>query len=332
MSSLHLHDFAFDTLKCAVREFISDDMPTYASALAYHALFSLFPFILFLIAMIGFLQLPQFFDWIERQAFMVLPDQARDGVLPVIRQLQQQKAGLLSAGILVAIWSASAGVRSTMHALNAAYDVKEGRPAWKTVSLSVLYTIGLALLLLLIAALMVTGPEVMRWLAGWIGLEQLVVTVWTWLRLPLAALLMVLVVALVYYVAPDVEQRFRFITPGSVLAVITWIAASMGFGAYIANFGNYNAMYGGIGAIIILLLYFYLSAAVLLFGAELNAVIEHRHAEGKNPGEKQMPTAPADAAPGPASGSASSPASGSAAESARDSVSDASADTSSGSR
>lgn len=289
MSTLHLRDFNAEVFKCAAREFLADDMPTYASALAYQALFSLFPFVLFLIALIGFLHLPPFFDWLEAQALLLLPAQARDEVMPVIRQLQEQKAGLLSAGILVALWSASAGVRSTMHALNAAYDVKEGRPAWKTVSLSLAYTVGLALLMLLIAALMVTGPEVMRWLAGRIGMEQLVVTLWTWLRLPAAVALMVLVVALVYYVAPDVEQRFRFITPGSVLAVLAWIAASLGFGLYLSNFGNYNAMYGSIGAVIILLLYFYLSAAVLLFGAELNAVIEHRHAEGKNPGEKQLP-------------------------------------------
>ncbi|MCC2639035.1 MAG: Ribonuclease protein [Moraxellaceae bacterium] len=291
MARLHLRDFGADTFKCAVKEFLNDDMPTYASALAYQAIFSLFPFLLFLIALIGFLQLPQFFDWLQGQAFTLLPAQARDEVLPIIHQLQQQKAGLLSAGILVALWSASAGVRSTMHALNAAYDVKEGRPAWKTVSLSVLYTIGLAVLLLLIAGLMVTGPEVMRWLAGKIGLEQFVVTAWTWARWPVAAALMILVVALIYYVAPDVEQSFRFITPGSVLAVLFWIAASLGFGFYLRNFGNYNAMYGSIGAVIILLLYFYLSSAVLLFGAELNAVIEHRNPEGKNPGQKQVPDA-----------------------------------------
>lgn len=292
MSGLHLRDFGPSTFRCAIREFLDDDMPTYASALAYQALFSLFPFLLFLIALLGFLQLPQFFDFLEGQAFSLLPVQARDEVLPVIRQLQQQKAGLLSVGILVALWSASAGVRSTMHALNAAYDVREGRPAWKTVSLSLVYTVGLAMLLLAIAGLMVTGPELMRWVAGKVGLEQVVVTAWTWARWPVAVVLMVLVVALVYYVAPDVEQRFRFITPGSVLAVVFWIAASLGFGFYLRNFANYNAMYGSIGAVIILLLYFYLSSAVLLFGAELNAVVEHRHPEGKDPGEKKVPEPP----------------------------------------
>lgn len=289
MTALHRHDLGWSTLKCAVKEFIEDDMPTYASALAYQMLFSIFPFLLFLIALIGFLHLPQFFGWLQQQAALLLPPQAMDEVSQVIAQLQNRKAGLLSVGIVVAIWSASGGVRSVMHALNAAYDVKEGRPAWKTTLLSVLYTIGFAVLLLVIAGLMVTGPALMERIAAWFGLQDLIVTVWAWLRWPVAVVLMILTVAVIYYVAPDVEQEFRFITPGSVLAVLVWIAASVGFGFYLQNFGNYNAMYGSIGAVIILLLYFYLSSAVLLFGAELNAVIEHRHPEGKNPGQKQMP-------------------------------------------
>lgn len=276
-------------LKRTVKDFLADDMPTYASALAYQAFFSLFPFVLFLIALVGFLQIPQFFTWLQQQAAVLLPAEAMDQVMPVIRQLQDQKAGLLSVGIIVALWSASAGIRSVMHALNVAYDVREGRPAWKTVPLSVLYTVGLAALLLLAAALMVTGPSVMEWIAGLVGLEDLIVTLWTWLRWPVAIVLMMLVVALIYYVAPDVEQQFRFITPGSILAVLVWIAASIAFGFYLQNFADYNAMYGSIGAIIILLLYFYLSAAVLLFGAEMNAVIEHHSPEGKDPGEKHVP-------------------------------------------
>lgn len=114
----------------------------------------------------------------------------------------------------------------------------------------------------------------------------MVVTVWAWLRWPVAVLLLVLAVAVFYYVTPDVEQEFRFITPGSLIAVLTWIAASLGFGYYVQNFADYSATYGSIGAIIVLLMYFYLSAAVLLFGAELNAVIEHQDPSGKDPGQK----------------------------------------------
>lgn len=287
-------------LKCAVKDFLDDDMPTYASALAYQIFFSLFPFLLFLIALIGFFNLPDFFAWLQQQAALVVPAEAMDEIAPIIQQLQNEQGGLLSVGIAAAIWSASSGIRSTMHALNVAYDVEEGRPAWKKIPLSLLYTIALALLLMLVAGLMVTGPAAMRWAAAQFGMEEVIVTVWTWARWPVAVLVMVLVVAIVYYVAPDVEQEFRFITPGSVLAVLVWIAASAGFGYYLKNFGNYNAMYGSIGAIIILLLYFYLSAAVLLFGAELNAVIEHNAPAGKDPGEK----VPGDTQPGSGSSAA----------------------------
>lgn len=141
-------------------------------------------------------------------------------------------------------------------------------------------------MLLAAAALMVLGPQVMSWLAGQVGLEDFVVTLWTILRWPVIVLLLMVAVAVMYYVMPDVEQKFRFITPGSVLAVVVWIVASLGFAFYVKTFADYNAMYGSIGAIIVLLLYFYISAAVLLLGAEMNAVIEHMSAEGKDPGEK----------------------------------------------
>jgi len=277
-----------ELLKRTVKDFIEDEMPIYASALAFQMLFSLFPFLLFLIALIGFLDLQKFFDWIQQQAALFLPAQAMGPVNEVIAQFQTERAGLFSLGIVLALWTASAGVRSTMSAMNKAYDVEEGRPAWKRIPLSVFYTVGIALMLLSAAGLMVVGPEVMRWLAGWVGLEQLIVTLWTWLRWPVAILLMILAVAVTYYVAPDVEQSFRFITPGSVVAVLVWIVASLGFGLYVQNFGHYDATYGSVGAIIVMLLYFFISSAVLLFGAELNAVIEHHHPEGKAPGEKEL--------------------------------------------
>jgi membrane protein len=270
-----------------VKEFLDDEMSTYASALAYQMLFSLFPFLLFLIALIGFLHLPDFFSWLRLQSELVLPPQALDQVNPVIDQLQQSKGGLLSIGIVIALWTASAGVRLMMSAMNAAYDVVEARPAWKRIPLSVFYTIGIAGMLLTVAALMVTGPVVMNWLASQIGMEDFIVTLWTILRWPLIIILLMVAVAIMYYVMPDVKQSFRFITPGSVLAVVVWIVASLGFAYYVKTFADYNAMYGSIGAIIVLLLYFYISAAVLLLGAEMNAVIEHMSAEGKEKGEKE---------------------------------------------
>lgn len=289
MSFLQLRNAGvWEVIKRTAKGFSEHDLSTYAAALAYRALFSIFPFILFLLALLGFLHLPDFFDWLRSQADFLLPPVAMEQVGPVIDQLQDSQGGLMSFGILLALWTASIGVRSLMNAMNRVYAVEESRPSWKLVLLSVAYTVGLAVMLLLAAGFMTLGPQVMSWLASQIGMEQMLVTLWTWIRWPLAILLMMLAVALIYYATPDVEQDFRFITPGSVVAVIVWLAASIGFGIYVQNFGNYNATYGSIGAIIVLLLYFYISAAVLLLGAQLNATIEHASAEGKDVGDKQL--------------------------------------------
>lgn len=289
MSFLRLRNAGvWEVIKRTAKGFSEHDLSTYAAALAYRALFSIFPFILFLLALLGFLHLPDFFDWLRSQADLLLPPVAMEQVGPVIDQLQGSQGGLMSFGILLALWTASIGVRSLMNAMNRVYAVEESRPSWKLVLLSVAYTVGLAVMLLLAAGFMTLGPQVMSWLASQIGMEQMLVTLWTWIRWPLAILLMMLAVALIYYATPDVEQDFRFITPGSVVAVIVWLAASIGFGIYVQNFGNYNATYGSIGAIIVLLLYFYISAAVLLLGAQLNATIEHASAEGKDVGDKQL--------------------------------------------
>ena len=278
----------FAILKCSVKNFIADDMPTYAAALSYRALFALFPFLLFLIAMLSFLNLQDFFGWLRQQAALVLPSAALEMINPVITDLQSGDNSIFSVAIVVAIWVASNGLRSLMNAMNRAYNVPESRPAWKRYVLSVLYTIGIAIFLLAAAALMVIGPDVLEWVGSWVGLGDLAVTLWALLRWPVAIMLLMLVVALLYYFTPDVEQKFRYITPGSIIAVFIWIAASLGFGFYVSNFGNYNAMYGGIGAMIVLLVFFYISSAVLLLGAELNATIEHASTEGKDRGEKQI--------------------------------------------
>ena len=274
--------------KRSVAEFLEDDMATYAAALAYQVLLSLFPFVIFLIALLSFLQIPSFFDWLLDQARAVLPEQAMSLVGDVVGEVQNQReGGLLSLGIIGAIWIASAGVRSTMNALNAAYDVGEGRPAWRRYSLSIVYTFGLALMVVLAIGLMLIGPQLMGWIAERVGMGQMFVTLWAWLRLPVATVLLMLAVAIIYYFAPNVDHRFRFITPGSVVAVFVWLSASLGFSYYVTNFANYSATYGSIGAIIVLLLYFFISSAVLLFGAEINGVIEHHARQGRPPREQE---------------------------------------------
>lgn len=259
----------------------------YAEALAYRTTFTLFPFLIFLISLLGFLRVGYWFDWLREQAVLFIPGEALAPVNNVIDQLQEQQKGFLSLGILLALITASGGVRSLMIAMNEVHGVKETRPAWRIYALALIYTVGLAGLVLLSAGLMILGPQVMEWLSHWIGLDQLFISVWGIVRWPLIVVLLMMFVAIIYYVTPNVHGRFRLITVGSVLSIVIWIAASLGFGFYLQNFANYNATYGSIGAMIVLLLFFYLSWAVLLFGAALN--VELDNIKQKSPSSTSQP-------------------------------------------
>jgi membrane protein len=270
-----------------IKEFIEDDMASYAAALSFWVFFSLFPFILLLVALLSFLGIPSFFDWLVEQAQTVMPEQAMGQVEETVGQIRAgASGGLLSFVVVVALWPASAAVRMAMHALNVAYDVEEVRAAWKRFSISIVYTILLAAMVIVAVGLMLVGPRVMEWLAEQAGLGPLFVMFWAWLRFPVAILLLMVFVALVYYMFPNINQPFRFITPGAILAVIVWLAASFGFSFYVSNYVNLNAIYGGLGAIIVLLLYIFISAAVLLFGAEVNAEMYQHFADGEDGREK----------------------------------------------
>jgi membrane protein len=270
----------------SIKNFSNDDMTVYAAALSYQLFFSLFPFIIFLLALLGLLNIPGFFDWLIKQSQTVLPGQASGLMKNIIGQIRGQAAGgALSLGAVLALWSASAAVRLAMHALNVAYKV-EDRPAWKKFPLSLIYTVLLAVLLIVAAALMLIGPQLATWIAQQVGMGSVFATVWTWARIPVAVVLLVLVAALVYYLFPNTDQPFRFVTPGAVLAVIVWVLASLGFSWYVANFASYNATYGSLATVIVLLFYFFISAAILLFGPELNSEVYHEATEDEDTEER----------------------------------------------
>ena len=274
------------SFKRAIKNFSANDMLVYAAALSYQVFFSLFPFVIFLLALLGVLNLTSFFDWMIKQSQTVLPGQASGMVKNIVSQIRGQGAsGALSLGAVLALWSASSAVRMAMHALNVTYDV-EDRAVWKKIPLSILYTALLAVLLIAAAALMLIGPQLASWIAQQVGLNSVFATVWTWARIPVA-LVLVLVAALVYYLFPNTDQPFRVVTPGAVLAVIVWILASLGFSWYVANFASYNATYGALAAVIVLLFYFFISAAIMLFGAELNSEVYRQAAQGEDGGEKR---------------------------------------------
>jgi membrane protein len=273
-----------DVFRRAVRDFLDDDMPTYAAALSYHLLLALFPFVIFLLALLGAAGLGQFFDDVLQQARTALPPDAYDLLAQVIAEIRARPPqGLLSLSILFALWAASNGMRSVTNALNVAYDVEETRPAWQRYALSLLYTIALGLLVLVAGVFQAIGPQAAAGIADRLGLATIVPTLWTWLRWPVVIMLLLLIIAVIYKVGPNIDQPFRYVTPGSVTAVVVWIVASLGFAAYVERFGNYGATYGSLGGLIVMLLYFFVSGAVLLFGAEVNAIIHPARPVG--PGE-----------------------------------------------
>ena len=271
-----------------MRAFARDRMQTYAAALAFRAVFAMFPFLLFLLAILGFLGVPEVFGWLREQAELALPGAVVEQLDPIIEDLRTRRGGALVVGIVIGLWTASLAVRDLMYAMNNVYDVEEGRSATRMIVTMLGTTVSITLLLIAAAAFMLLGPDVTRWLAASLNINEQVVGVWRWLRWPVIVVLLLLVVALLYHVTPDVEQRFRFVSPGSLLAVAAWIGASLGFSAYVRNFADYSVFYGGLGAVIMLLLYFYISAMVLLLGAEANGVIEHAAQEGKASGAKTL--------------------------------------------
>ena len=189
-------------------------------------------------------------------------------------------------GAILALWAASSAVRMAMHALNVAYDV-EDRSVWKTFPLSVVYTLVLTTLLIVAAGLMFMGPKLIEPIVQPLGLGQLFVSVWSWARIPVAVMLIMLAVALIYWLFPNVNKPLRFITPGAVLAVIVWIVASLGFSFYVANFSSYSATYGALASVVVLLLYFFISAAILLLGAEIDAESYRAMAEEGDDGQAE---------------------------------------------
>jgi membrane protein len=278
-------------------EISEDDCAGQAAQLAYYFLFALFPLLLFLVTLIGYLPIPDLFDRMMEWASAVLPAAALTLVQDNVRSVTtKQHGGLLSFGALAALWGASAGFRAIMGALNRAYDVEEGRPWWKVYGLSVVATVGFTVVAVAAFLLIILGPQMGEGIAALIGLGDLFHTLWNVLRWPVALVLLALVVGGIYYVAPDVEQDFRWVTPGSALATIGWVVASGLFSLYVQNFGSYDATYGSLGAVIVLLLFLYITGFMLVAGGELNAVVEHLAPEGKREGAKSL----ADRGPSPA--------------------------------
>ena len=252
-----------------------DEVLGRAAQLAYYFVLALFPALLFLTALLGLLPLEQIMPELMASLRSVLPSDALSLVEKYLQQVVKGSGGdILSLGLLGALWASSSGVTAIMEALNAVYDAKEVRPFWKVRLIAIVMTIGLAGFIILSTTLVLYGEHIGEWVANIIGLGWLFTSAWLVLQWPVVIVLMLFAIAVIYYISPCVEQDWRWVSPGSVFAVLMWLIVSLAFKVYVENFGNYNKAYGSIAGVIVLMLWFYLSGIVLLMGGEINAEIE----------------------------------------------------------
>ncbi len=258
-----------------IEEVVKDNCVGLGAQLAFYFLMALFPALLFLVALIGYLPVANAMT----QLLDALGAVAPGPLMTIVRGQVDQIAGgthpsLLTLGIVGAIWSSSSAMVAIIGALNRAYDVTEWRPWWKRRLIAIVLTLALALFILVGFTLVLVGPDAAVRVASWLHLAPVVAIVWGAIRWPVMIAGVVFAVELIFHFAPSRHARWVWVTPGSLLATGLWLVVSFGFKVYVRNFSVYTATYGAIGGAIITMLWFYVSSIAILIGAELNGVIE----------------------------------------------------------
>jgi membrane protein len=276
-----------DIFKRTGKEAISDDILDLAAQQAYYFFFALFPALLFVLSVASFFPLQSLTDNVVNMLGRVAPHDVIEIINSQLRQLADKNSGgLLTFAFLVTIWSSSGAMVSIITTMNACYDITESRPWWKTRLTAVGLTIGLAMFILASMFLVLAGPAFAVHLANTLHLGDAFKWTWWVLQWPIVFVLVATGIGLIYYFAPDAEQDWVWLTPGSVLATFLWLLVSLGLKLYYQLVPNANASYGALGGVMVLMLWFYVSGLALLVGAELNSEIEHASPYGKNPGER----------------------------------------------
>ena len=286
-------------LRKTAREFSRDECTDLAAALTYYAVLSLFPALLALVSLLGvFGQGKRTTDAVLEIVGGIAPGSIVDTLRPTVEQLvNTPSAGVtLLIGIATALWSASGYVGAFGRAMNRMYEIDEGRPVWKLRPLQLLLTFAGLVLAAVVAFLLAVSGPVARAIGDAIGLGGVALTVWNVVRWPLVLLAVVLAVAMLYYATPNVKQpRFRWISIGAGLAIVTWVVVSVVFAFYVANFSSYNKTYGALGGVIVFLLWLWITNLALLFGAELDAELERgRQLQAGLPAEHELQLPPRD--------------------------------------
>ncbi|HWC04806.1 MAG TPA: YihY/virulence factor BrkB family protein [Methylomirabilota bacterium] len=261
-------------------EVSKDELTDRAAALSYYFVFALFPTLLFLTTLVGLFPERDLMERLMAPAEDLLPPDAASLLRRTLREVQRGAGGgLLSVGAAVALWGASRGMVSIITALNVVYGVTNPRPWWRRQLVAVALTGMFSVLALGALLSLVFGERIGRAAAVWAGLGSAFTAVWGLLQWPLGLLLILTGIDLVYHLAPAVRQRWYWLTPGSAFAGFLWAVVSIGLRVYVSEFANYNATYGSIGGVILLLLWLYLSGMALLIGGEINSVIARAAAE-----------------------------------------------------
>jgi membrane protein len=270
---------AFATLKRTATEFMEDNLTDWAAALTYYGLLALFPALIAMVSVIGLVGDPKSTTSSLTEIITSIgPESAAEtfsGPIESVASNQSAAGFAFVLGLAVALWSASSYVGAFIRASNIIYETTEGRPFWKLRPLQLLVTLAMVLLMTLLAlGLVLTGPLVDA-VAEPVGIGDTAVSVWNIAKWPAMAAIFIVMVNVLYYASPNVRLRgFRWVTTGSVVAIVAWAVASAAFALYVANFGSYDKTYGTLGGLVALLVWFWISNLAILFGHQLNAELE----------------------------------------------------------
>ena len=287
------------TLKRTASEFMEDNLTDWAAALTYYGLLALFPALIAMVSLIGLVGDPESTTSTLTEIITEIgPESAAETFSGPIESIASSRgtAGIaFVAGLAVALWSASGYVGAFIRASNVIYETREGRPFWKLRPLQLGVTLVMIVLMALLSlGLVLTGP-VVEAVADPIGLGDTAVTIWNIAKWPVMVAVFLLMVAVLYYASPNVRLRgFRWVTPGSVVAIVAWAIASAAFAFYVANFGSYDKTYGTLGGLVALLVWFWISNLAILFGHQLNAELERNREieEGRPHAEREIQLEP----------------------------------------
>jgi membrane protein len=289
------------TLKRTAKEFQEDNLTDWAAALTYYGLLSLFPALIAMVSLIGIFGDPRSTtESLTEIITEIGPASAAETFEGPIKSITENSgaAGVaLILGLLASLWSASGYIGAFMRASNVIYETPEGRPFWKLRPLQLLVTLGMIVLLTLLAvSLVLTGP-VVEAVAGPLGIGSTAVDIWDVAKWPVMAGVFLAMIAVLYYASPNVKLRgFRWVTLGSLVALVVWLVASALFALYVANFSSYDKTYGTLGGLIALLVWFWISNLAILFGHQLNSERERslELAEGRPRAEREIQLEPRD--------------------------------------